>query len=173
MKKLGLLIKEETQKVLKERLKDSDGFLLVGYSGLSASDLNVLRNSLSGVDSSLMVIKNSVSKRVLESHQELQSRISGPCGLIFVGKDLISTTRVIYEFLKRNANLEVKAGFLKDRIVTEEEIKALSRIPSLSALHSRLLGGLKFPISGFVFSLKQILNKLVWALSQVKDKKKQ
>lgn len=173
MKKLGLLIKEETQKVLKERLEDSGSFLLVGYSGLSASDLNVLRNSLSGVDASLMVIKNSVSKRVFESHRELQSRISGPCGLIFVRKDLISTTRVIYEFLKQNANLEVKAGFLKDRVVTEEEIKALSRIPSLSALHSRLLGGLKSPVSGFVFSLKQILNKFVWALSQVKDKKKQ
>ncbi len=170
MKKLGLLIKEEAERILKERLEGSDSLLLVGYSGLSASDLNVLRNSLSEVDSSLIVIKNSVGKRILETHQDLQSRIAGPCGLIFVRRDLISTIRVVYEFIKKNANLEVKVGFLKDRIITEDEAKALSKIPSLSSLHSQVVGGLKSPITSIVFSLKQILNKLVWVLGQIKVK---
>ncbi len=172
MKKLGLLIKEEAERILKERLEGSDSLLLVGYSGLSAPDLNVLRNSLSEVDSFLIVIKNSVGKRILESYQDLQSRIAGPCGLIFVRRDLISTTRVVYEFVKKNANLEVKVGFLKDRIITEDEVKALSKIPSLSSLHSQVVGGLKSPITSIVFSLKQILNKLVWVLGQIKLKGK-
>ena len=136
MKKLGLLIKEEAERILKERLEGSDSLLLVGYSGLSASDLNVLRNSLSEVDSSLIVIKNSVGKRILETHQDLQSRIAGPCGLIFVRRDLISTIRVVYEFIKKNANLEVKVGFLKDRIITEDEARKIAEqgiipLPSL------------------------------------------
>ena len=172
MEKLGLIIKKETEKVLKDKLKGADSFLIIKYSGLSASDLNQFRSSLSGIDSSFMVIKNSVGKRVFKSSKDLFSLIEGPCGLIFVNKDLISTSRIVYKFTKANPALEVKAGFLKDRVLTVEEVESLSKIHSLSSLHSQVVGGLKSPISGLVFSLKNLLNKLVWALAQIKDKKK-
>lgn len=171
MKKIGLIIKQEAERILKNRLKDADSFLLVKYSGLSASDLNSLRDSLSNVDSSLIVIKNCVSKRVFKSFQDFPSLIDGPCGLIFVNRDLISTSRIVYNFIKEMPNLEIKAGFLKDRVISTEEIQSLSKISSLSALQSQVIGGLKSPICGFVFGLKQILNKLAWALGQIKDKK--
>jgi large subunit ribosomal protein L10 len=169
--KIGLVIKQESERTLREKLKDVDSFLLIKYSGLSASDLNLLRNSLIETNSSLMVIKNCVGRRILKPYQDLFSQISGPCGLIFVNEDLISASRVVYKFIKAKPNLEVKAGFLKERIITEAELAALSKIPSLSALRSQLLGGLKFPIFSLAFSLKQILNKLVWVLEQIKDKK--
>ena len=171
MAKLGLIIKQETERILSGKLQKSDSFLLINYSGLSASDLNVLRNSLSNTDSSLMVIKNSVGKRIFKPYQDLYSLINGPCGIIFVHKDLISISQVIYNFIKTKPSLEVKAGWLKNRVLTEKEIEGLSKIPSLLALQSRLAGGLKSPIVGFVFGLKQILNKIVWALEQIKDKK--
>ena len=171
MKKLGLIIKQETEKVLKDKLKDADSFLLIRYSGLSASDLNHLRGSLSKIDSSFMVIKNSVSKRVFKSYQDLYSLIEGPCALIFINKDLISTSRIVYKLNKDRPSMEVKAGILKDRIIAVREIEALSKIPSLSALQSQVLFGLKSPIFGLVFGLKQILNKLVWALEGIKNKK--
>jgi large subunit ribosomal protein L10 len=171
MTKLGLIIKQEAERIVKDKLRNTDSFLLVKYSNISASDLNLLRNSLSGVGSYLMIIKNSVSKRVLKTYQDLISLIDGPCGLIFVNKDLISTSRIVYKFTKQNPNLKIRAGLLKDRILTQEEIEVLSKIPSLSALQGKVVGALKSPIFDFVFSLKQILNKLVWALVQIKDKK--
>jgi len=171
MKKLGLVIQQEAERIVKDKLKLSDSFLLVRYSKISASDLNLLRDSLSGIDSSFMVIKNSVSKRVFKKYQDLNSVIDGPCGLIFVNKDLISTSRIIYKFTKDNPNLQVRAGFLKDRLITQKEVEGLSKIHSLSALQTQVVSGLKSPIYGFVFGLKQILNKLVWALGQIKDKK--
>lgn len=172
MRKIGLIIKQETERILRDRLKRCEnGFLLIKYSGLSASDLNRLRNSLFNIDSHLSVTKNCVSKRVFKSYQDLYSRISGPCGLIFVNKDLISTSRIIYNFIKEKPDLEVKAGFLKDRIITGREIEALSKVASLAALQSQVVGGLKSPIFGLVFGLKQILNKLAWALGQIKEKK--
>lgn len=170
MTKLGLVIKQETERILKDKLKTADSYLLVKYSNISAPDLDVLRNSLSGIDSSLMVVKNSVGRRLFKAAQDLGSLIDGPCGLIFINKDLISTSRIVYKFSKDNPSLEVKAGFLKDRILTQKEIEGLSKIPSLSSLQTQLVSGLKSPIFGFVCSLKQILNKLVWALVQIKDK---
>ena len=171
MTKIGLVIKQETERILKDKLEAADSLLLIEYSGISASDLNTLRSSLSDIDSSLMVFTNTVSKRALKSYQDLYSLISGPSGLVFINKDLIATSRILVDFIKQKPNLEVKAGLLKDRIITVEEIKALSKITSLPALHSKVVGGLKSPIFGFVCSLKQILNKLVWALGQIKDKK--
>ncbi len=172
MTKLGLVIKQEAEKILRAKLQEADSFILVKYSGLSASDLNVLRSSLSSIGSSFTVVKNSVGKRLFKSYQDLYSQISGPCGLIFVNNDLISASRVVYKFIKEKPNLELRTGFLKDRIITAKEIEALSKLLSLSVLQSQVLGGLKSPICGFVFGLKQILNKLVWALGQIKDKKK-
>ena len=171
MAKLGLIIKQETERILSEKLQGADSLLLVNYSGISASDLNVLRNSLSSTGSSLMVIKNSVGKRIFKPNQDLYSLIEGPCGIIFVHKDLISISQVIYSFIKDKPNLKVKAGLLRDRVLTQKELEDLSKIPSLSALQAKLAGGLKSPIVGFVLGLKQILNKLVWVLEQIKDKK--
>ncbi|MFH1577658.1 MAG: 50S ribosomal protein L10 [Candidatus Omnitrophota bacterium] len=171
MKKIGLVIKGEAERLLKDKIQGIDSFILVQHSGLSAADLNVLRMSLVNLNSSLAVIKNSVGKRLLKSYQDLSSLITGPCGLIFINKDLISTSRLIAEFKKDKPGLIVKAGFLKDRIISEEEIVTLSKIQSLAALHSRIVGGLKSPIFSIAFSLKQILNKLVWALGKIKDKK--
>ena len=172
MTKIGLIIKQTAERVLKDKLQNVDGLLLVNYCGLSAVDLNILRNSLLNIGSNLMVIKNSVARRLFKPYQDLFSQISGPCGLIFVNKDLISTSRVVYDFVKEKPNLEVKIGVLRDRIISVKEIEALSKIQSLSVLHSKLVGGLKSPIFGLVFSLKQILNNLVWVLSQIKDRVK-
>ena len=171
MTKIGLIIKQESERIIKDKLKEADSFFLVNYSGISASDLNQLRGSLTKADSNLMVIKNTVSKRVLKSYEDLYSLIEGPSGLIFVSDDLILTAKIVYDFKKENPNLEVKAGLLKDRIITAKEIENLSKIPSLSSLQTQLLIGLKSPIFGIVCGLKQILNKLVWALGQIKDKK--
>jgi len=171
MVKLGLLLKQEAERILNQRLKDAESFFLIKYSGLSAADLNFLRGSLDEVDSSFMVFKNSVGRRVLQSHESLKALIQGPCGLIFVNKDLLSSARVLYEFIKNKPNLEVKAGLLNDRVLTQEEIQKLSKIPSLTALQSQVLGALKSPISGLAFSLKHMLNKLVWVLDQIKEKK--
>lgn len=172
MEKLGLVIKQEAERILKDKLKQADSFLLVKYSGLSATDLNILRNSLSDIDSCLMVIKNSVSKRIFKSNQHLYPLLEGPCGLIFVNNDLISTSRIVYKFIKDKPSLQVKTGLLKERIITEKEIESLSKLSSMSALHSQVVGGLKSPIFGLVFGLKQIINKLAWALAQIKDKHK-
>jgi len=171
MEKIGLAIKQESEKALKNKLKSVDTILLVKYSGLSASDLNVLRNSLSSVHSSFMVAKNSVSKRVFKTYQDFHALIEGPCGIIFVGKDLISTTRVIKNFTKEKPVLEVKIGILNDSILTQEQISEISQIQSLSALQTKLVIAMKSPITRLVFSFKNILNKLVCALGQIKDRK--
>ena len=171
MTKIGLLIKQETERILNEKLQGADSLMLVKYSGLSAPSLDLLRSSLSTVDSSFMVVKNCVSKRIFKSAQDLLSLIEGPCGLIFVNKDLISTSRIIYKFIKENPGFEVKAGFLRDKLITGKQFEALSKVSSLSVLQSQVVGGLKSPIFGLVFGLKQILNKLAWTLGQVKDKK--
>ncbi|MFC1658518.1 50S ribosomal protein L10 [Candidatus Omnitrophota bacterium] len=171
MEKLGLVIRKESERILKDRLKGAESFLLVKYSGISASDLNSLRNSLSEIDSSLMVIKNSVSKRVFKSNQDLHQQLEGPCGLIFINSDLIATSQIIARFSQKNPNLTVKTGLLNDRVITDKEIAELSRLSSISALQSKVVGGLKSPICALVFSLKQIINKLALVLNQVKDKK--
>ena len=172
MKKIGLIIKEESEKAIKNRLQDTDAFFLVKYSGISATDLTGLRNSLREIDSSLMVLKNSVSRRVFKPYEELNSFIKGPCGLIIVNKDLIATSKMLHSFAKEKPQgLEIKVGFLKDRIISDKEIESLSKIPSLAVLHGKVVTGLKAPIFSFVSSMKQILNKLVWVLASIKEKK--
>ncbi len=170
MVKLGLLIKQEAERILNEKMNDADSLFVIKYSGLSAADLNTLRGALSEIDSTLMVVKNSVGRRVLEAHQDAAASIQGPCGLVFVKNDLIAVSKAICGFAKEKKDLEVKLGLLKDRLITPEEVVALSKIPSLSALHGQLVGGLKSPITNFVLSLKQMLNKLVWVITQIKDK---
>lgn len=173
MKKLGLLVKEIAQARIKEELKKTDTFFVLNYSKLSGPDLNGLRQSLKETQSSLFMVKNNVAKRALKNAQldSLIENIEGPCGLVFTKEDPARISRILSDFSRDREGLKLKAGFLKDRVLTQEEIKVLASLASREVLRAQAVMTLKSPVSGMVLALAQILRKFVHCLEAIKSKK--
>lgn len=173
MKKIGLVVKEVSEKKIKERLKDSDSFFVLGYSGLSCPDITSLRQSLKDAKSNLFVVKNTVARRALKgSGLELMIKaVEGPCGFVFVKEEPVAASKILCNFKKDHEKLRLEGGLLKDKLLDKSGIEALAKLPSIEVLRARVVGSLNAPISGLVLVLNQVLKKFVICLDQIKQKK--
>lgn len=173
MKKLGLLVKETTEKSLKNRLKDSSSLFIINYLGVSSPDICSLRQKLTDQGASLFVAKNSVARRALRDSgfEVLCDRIAGPSGFVFVKDNPVGTSKVLSDFVKTNDKLKLEGGYLQDKILDKKDIEALAKLPSKEVLRAQVVMTLNAPIRGLVVTLNQVLKKFVYCLDQIKNKK--
>ncbi|MBI4972464.1 MAG: 50S ribosomal protein L10 [Candidatus Omnitrophica bacterium] len=173
MKKLSLIFKETSEKLLKDNLKGSQGIFVIDYTKLSSPDLSALRQSLKSAKSQLFVVKNSIARRALKaaSLDSLLERITGPCGIVFAKEEPVSISKILYGFSKEHENLRLQGGFLKDKILEKKDIEALALLPAKEVLRAQLVMALKSPITGLVMVLHHTLGKIVYCLEEIKKKK--
>ena len=173
MEKIGSLIRKFSENEIRKNLKEVDSFFIIGYSGISSSQISTLRQSLRRSKANLFVIKNSISRRVFEENNftEISKMLQGPCGLVFVKDDPIATSKVLANFAKEFVNLKIEGGFLKDRVLGRSDIITLASLPDKKMLYTKVATALQSPISNFVSVLNNTLRKFVWVLNQIKDKK--
>lgn len=174
MEKIGRLIHKIIEDQIRQSLKETDTLFVIGYSGLSSSQMNVLRQSLRQSKSNLFVIKNSIAKRAFDDIglKELSGMLQGPCGLIFIKDDPIATSKVIYNFAKEYQSLKIEGGILKNKILHKTDIMTLATLPNKKMLYTKIAIGIKAPIYNLVGVLNNTLKKLVILLEQIKNKKK-
>ena len=173
MKKLGLVFKETAQKAVQDNLKKAEAFFILTYSNLSGPDMTTLRQSLRDTQATLFVMKNSVARRAFKSAglENMAKLIEGPCGLVCVREEPVSVSKVLYNFHKAHEGLKLEAGFLQDKLLNKEDIVVLAKLPSQGVLRQQLAGILYSMLSGLVYTLKGNLNKLVYSLEDLKNKK--
>jgi len=173
MKKLGLIFKETSAGIIQSALKESNGVLLVKYSGLSGPDLNSLRQNLRGANASLFVVKNTVARRALRDSalEGLVKNIEGPCGLVFFREEPVGTSKVLCDFAKAHEKLVLDGGVLQDKFLEKKDIESMAKLPSREVLRGQVVCTLNAPIFGIVFTLNQVLAKFVYCLEQIKNKK--
>jgi large subunit ribosomal protein L10 len=172
MKKIGLLIKEDQESKIKGSLKENQAVFVVRYSGLSSVSLSNLRQSLKDSRATLFVVKNSVARRALKERglDVLIRSIEGPCGLIFIKEEPVGASKVLFKFFKENEQLKLAGGLLKDRIIEENDIEEMAKLPSREVLRAMLVATLSFPLFGFVRAIKYNLNKFVYCIEQKQKK---
>jgi len=173
MKKIGLLVKETSESRIKDSFKLSQGLIIVKYSGVSSPDMSSLRKILKGAGANLFVVKNSVARRAMKELglNDLIEAVQSPCGMIFFKDEPVDTSRVLCSFRKDHDKLILEGGFLIDRLLTQKDIEAMSKLPSKDALRAQLVGTLNAPVLKLVIVLNQTLKKFVYCLDQIKKTK--
>ena len=173
MKKLGLLLKKQTESLVDSRLKESQALIIIKYAGLSAPALTTLRRSLEGAQAQFMVVKNSVARRVLKGagKEPLVEAVDGPCGLVFSREEPVDTAKVLYDFAKKFEQLQVAGGYLHDKILQEQDCRHLSKLPSQLQLRAQVVMTINAPRVKFVMALNHTLRKFVVCLDRIKQKK--
>jgi large subunit ribosomal protein L10 len=173
MKKIGIIVKETSEGLIKNNLKNANAFFIVKYSGLSSPDLTALRQSLKSSGANMFVVKNSVARRALRDSgfDTIVKTIEGPCGLIFVNEEPVNASKTLCNFSKDHEHLKLEAAFLEDRVLARQDIEALAKLPGKEALRQQLVVLLNSPISGLAVVLNRISAKLVYCLDQIRQKK--
>ena len=165
--------KKAVIKDIKEKLEKSSVVILTDYKGMTMSQLSVLRKKMRPIDAEYKILKNTLISLALKDKpfEGIDKLLTGPTAVLFGYKDQVMPTKVLTEFMKGNEKLTIKGGILDGKLIDTKIITALSKLPSREVLISKVLGGMKAPITNLVYDLKGILSKFVYALSAIKDKK--
>ena len=174
MKKVSTLFKEITDNQLKEDLRSNSGLFLFKYSGVNSADFTQLRRDLKNVDAKMFVTKNNFVNLVLKSidkDKEILGYVEGPTALVFIKDDPIGPSKLLAGFAKTHDDIDLRGGYIKDKIIHPQDFKVLASIPSKQVLYQQIAMVFNGPISKLAMSLNQIVTKLAYALKAISDNK--
>ena len=166
-------LKIKLVKDIKEKFDKSKVVILTDYKGLTMSQLSKLRGKLRTIDAEYKVFKNTLISRAIKdkSYDGIDPLLTGSTAILFGYKDQVAPTKVLSEFIKENEKPGIKGGLLDGKVIDTKTITMLAKLPSREVLLGRVVGTMKAPITNFVLDCKGILNKFVYALSAIRDKK--
>lgn len=138
--------------LIKDKLSTAKSVAVVDYSGTSVNDQVDLRRGLKGAGSELFVTKNTLIN--LATDGKLKDSLKGMNALVLSYDDEVGGLKVLFDWQGKNEKLIIKLGLLGDAVLSEKDIKALSKLPGKMELISILIARLNGPASGLVNVMK-------------------
>lgn len=165
--------KEQVAAELHEKLKDFKLAVLTGYSGMNVAKITALRVLLRKSDAELRVVKNSllsIASRETE-FGALEGQFRGPLAVAIVRGDVVETTKVLVDFAKKNANLEIKAAVMGGKPLSREQLMVLAELPSREVLLGKLLSVMVGAQTALVNVLSGVPRNFVQVLDAYREQK--
>ena len=165
--------KEQVVSELAGKLAAAKASFLADYRGLTVDQVNQLRSKLREVGVDYRVVKNTLLKLAAKDTGAacLEEHLAGPTAIAIVMDDPVAPAKVLSEYAKQNNKFELKAGALEGKLLSLDDIKALSDLPSREVLLAKMLGSMNAPITNFVGVLAAVPRSLVQVLAAIQDKK--
>lgn len=147
--------------------------LVVSLRGLSGVDNNELRGDLLARDIRMNVVKNSLARRAFEElgRPSMGEILTGSCAIAFGGDSIVDVAKVIVEWSKKLDALEIRGGYLEDKVLDAKAAEALSKMPNRRELQAAIVaqalspggnisGALKGPAGRIAGCIKTLIEKL-------------
>ena len=149
--------KQELVTEISNKIKDSQGFVVAEYRGLTVAEVSELRRNLRAENVDFKVYKNTMVERACDEcgFAELKDTLVGPNALAF-SSDATAPARVLAKFAKKHKALVLKSGIVEGKVVDEATIKELSLLPNRDGMLSMLLSCLQSPVSSFARVVKAV-----------------
>ncbi len=165
--------KKQIVESLHDSFSRSKIVILTDYKGLDVEHINELRRKLREAEVEYKVVKNTLIVRASEDTDAalIKDYFKGPSALAFSYNDLVAPAKVLTEFAKKNEKLEIKIGVMDGKVISLDEIKALSALPSREILLGQVLSAMNGVPTSLVRALNDVPTRLLNVLQAVKDQK--
>jgi|SRR3989344_646006 len=157
--------KSEELAKLKERLPKSKitvftSFAKPGEKGLSVAQATQLKRLLRSLEGEYFVTKKTLMVRALKGYDGMDVySMGGSLGLVLGYGDPYDIAKKVYEFAKKNQQMEFYGAVFGDVFISREEFLEIAKLPSKEILIGRLLGMLTYPMRGLAVALSEIAKK--------------
>lgn len=168
--------KGEISRNLIEKIKKAKSLVFVGFNALGVKDNENLRAQLRKENGEYYVAKKTLLGRALKENKlDIDVRgFDGKIAALFAYEDEVAPAKIIGNFRKdkeKTDKIFFLGGVLEGKLLSKNEVEALSVLPSKLELYSKMVGSLNAPISGFVNVLAGNLKNLVYVLKAIEAKK--
>ncbi len=157
---------------LEQKLQENSDLIVTDYRGLTVEQITDLRNKLREKGVYYQVVKNNLVKIALKNNniEGMDEYFFGPSAVAFAKDDPVSPCKILSDFAKKGT-LKIKGGYSEGKVITENDINELAKIPSKEVLIAKLLGSLQSPASGLLNVLNGPIRNLVYVLQEISNQK--
>ena len=158
---------------LHQRFERAKVVILTDYKGLNVGAITELRRRLKEVDVEYQVVKNSLMERAAADTgvDLIREHFTGPSAIALSYDDPVAPAKVLSQFAKENAKLEIRVGLLNGRTLAPADIKALADLPSRDVLLAQVLGAFNAVPASLVRVLAAVPVQMLNVLNAIKEKK--
>jgi large subunit ribosomal protein L10 len=167
---------EKIEKVeeLTAAMAGAKAIYLADFTGIDVAKVTGLRNQLREAEIGYQVVKNRLAKRAAEAAgiAGLDEHFVGPTAIAFSNDDPIAPAKILQDFADKDEDFSIKSGFMDGKILSADEVKALSKLPSREELLGKVLGSVQSPLYGFAGVLNGLLRNLVGVVAAIEEKQR-
>ncbi|NTV51352.1 MAG: 50S ribosomal protein L10 [Desulfobulbaceae bacterium] len=149
--------------------------IVADYRGMPVSALEGLRRELRKSNSEIKVAKNTLLRRAVKgtSFEPMGEFFKGSTVVAISYDDLVAPAKALTGFLKDHPNFEIRSASMDGRVLSTQDLIALSTLPSREVMLSRLLSVMNAVPTSFVRVLNGVPTKMVYLLNALAEKKAQ
>ncbi len=133
--------KEDLVASMHQTFDDAGLVVVTHYSGLTVSELGVLRSQMREVGASFKVTKNRLTRRAIDGTKfsGLSDMFIGPTAIAY-SDDPVAAAKAAVNFAKKNDKLVVLGGALGEELLDVAGVRALAALPGLDELRAKIVG---------------------------------
>ncbi|XOF32274.1 MAG: 50S ribosomal protein L10 [Candidatus Electrothrix sp. YB6] len=158
---------------LKDTFTRAKFAVVADYRGLKVTDFEQLRIRLREQGAQIQVAKNTLLRLAVKDtgFEELTQDFTGTTAVAFSFDDPVGSAKALADFGKENETLQVRSAMFEGKMLSPDEIVALSKLPSKDQLLGQLCGVLAAVPTKLVRTLNAAPANLVYALQAIKEQK--
>lgn len=147
--------------------------VVADYRGLKVTELEKLRKELKKSDALIQVAKNTLLRLAVKDtdYEILAKYFTGTTAIAVSFDEPVASAKVLSGFAKEFEAFTIRSAALDGRVLSADDITALSKLPGKEELQAMLLGTMAAVPTGFVRVLNGVPSKLVYVLQAIKEQK--
>lgn len=170
---MSYAVKGLIQKEYDARFAGMTSFMVLKTIGINGVQNNKMRGELKKKNIRMMVVKNSLMRRTLDTLGLGKSGMlfdSGPCTVVFGGDNIVEVAKEIEPWLKKVKAIAIKGACIEGETLDAKQAVGVSKMPSRAELQgmvagmalspgARLAGAILSPGGAIAGCLKSIIEK--------------
>ena len=170
--KVGQLYRQRISNTVKEGVTKKSSTFVITWTGISSFKMDSLRKDLKRKKADVLVSKSSAARIGLKNsnYEELANRIVGQTALVLSDTDASEISKILITFSKSCEGFVVQGGLLNGALLSGDQVKTLSDLPSREVLLSMFVGTLQAPATRFAAALNAKSRDFVSILKQKSEK---
>jgi ribosomal protein L10 len=161
-KQQASVIQDTVSFELAQKFTASQLVLSTDYRGLTVADISNIRNKLRGIDSDLIVSRNtlSISAARMANYEINEALFTGPTALIFSYKDAKSTAQIINRFNSGPKKLLIRGGWFEKQIIPASALKNIANMPTRQEALKQITSTIILPVNNLYGATTLLINKI-------------